>query len=287
MRRQGLFILAAVAGLLAVAGCRRTAPAAAPDATVAPPPPVAPPPAPSPVAVQRWAVVLVRGDDVLNQRAEPNSEAPLVQALAPNLRGIEATGRTTEVGAALWREVRHGGKTGWVNSAFLTPDIKAARFEADPRVQSVLQAWVQAVEQGADTASLLSPRGIYLSHFGAPKWYPPAKARALWADPSPAAFNGPACGDACLQGSAREVVGQRLVRAYQASDRQLRFAWWKTDGNASALAAPAQLVGFRQVTIYDPQDQTDVPDWGTATVFFEYVDDAPKVVGMAFNAWSP
>ncbi len=234
-----------------------------------------------------WAVVLVRADDVLNQRSAPRADAALVQALAPNTRGIRASGATETVGRATWRQITHDGKQGWVNAAFLTEDVTAAEFEADPRVKAVIEDFATAIAARASIASMISPRGLYLAHYDAPQWWAPTKAAGLFVGEQSRSWRGPACDDACIKGTAFKVLGGTFLGAYKDPDRVLKFGWWQTAGNASVLAPPSRLAGFRYVTIYDSGDVADVPDWSAFTLFFEYADDGPKIVGLAVNAWSP
>jgi len=234
-----------------------------------------------------WAVVLVRADDVLNQRSAPSADAALVQALAPDTRGIMASGATKTVGRAMWRQITHDGKQGWVNSAFLTEDVTAAEFEADSRVKAVIEDFATAIAARASIASMISARGLYVAHYDAPQWLAPTKAAGLFADRQPRSWRGPACDDACIEGTAFRVLGGTFLGAYNDPDRALKFGWWQTAGNASVLAPPSRLASFRYVTIYDPGDVADVPDWSAFTLFFEYSDHGPKIVGLAVNAWSP
>lgn len=240
---------------------------------------------PAPAPRGPWAVVLVAANDVLNVRAAPRADAAIVAKLEPSRTGVMGTGRAERVGRAIWREVRLGDKTGWVNSAFVTPQIDAARFARDARVVALLDALEGAARSRADIGPLVSERGLYLSVYTLPEWLPPARARALFTDETKRTFDGPAC-EGCVQGSLRDVVGEAFLDAYDDPDRELSFGAWKAGGNASARL-PAKLAGFPFVTVYDPGDLPDAPDWIAVTVFFEYVDDAPKLVGLVLNAWSP
>jgi len=240
---------------------------------------------PAPALRGPWAVVLVAANDVLNVREAPRADAPLVTSLSPTSRGLAGTGRTEVVGRAVWREVTTGGRRGWVNSAFITPDVPSGRLRTDARVGRLLDALASAADTKADVADLVSPRGVYVAAYRTPKWYPPAEARALFTSRTLAKFDGPAC-EACLEGTFADVIGGALLDAYRDADKELTYGVWKEGGNASARL-PTRLAGFPFVTIYDPGDLEDAPDWLAVSVFFEYVDDAPKVVGLALNAWSP
>lgn len=240
---------------------------------------------PAPALRGPWAVVLVAANDVLNVRAAPDADSAVVHTLAPTARDVQGTGQSRTIGRAIWREVEVGNKTGWVNSAYLTESVPTERLSQDPRVPRLLDALRDSVRAGEDLAPLISTRGLYLSVYTSPKWLPPARARTLWMDTQPRTFDGPAC-EACIQSTYRKVVGEGFLDAYEDADRELSFNRWKAGGNASARL-PTKLSGFPFVTVYDPGDVADVPDWRGVTVFFEYLEGRPTVVGLVFDAWSP
>ncbi|MEZ5411780.1 MAG: SH3 domain-containing protein [Acidimicrobiales bacterium] len=69
----------------------------------------------------RLAVVGVAHDDVLNLRARPGADQPIVETLAPLADDVEATGRKRLLPdqAGIWAEVTHGPARGWVNASYL------------------------------------------------------------------------------------------------------------------------------------------------------------------------
>lgn len=71
---------------------------------------------PEPVATHR--VANVRADDVLNVREGPSADDPVVGTLAPETRGIAITGACR----LRWCPVTGRNVSGWVNSAFLSPE---------------------------------------------------------------------------------------------------------------------------------------------------------------------
>lgn len=291
VRRVAEGALGVLLVLFLVEGCRKDPPTAGAedasevageDAEAEIPPP--PPPAPAPAGT--WAVVLVGPGDVLNVRAEPDPAAAVVATLRPDARDVVTTGQRRAVGSAEWAQVQVGSATGWVNAAFLTEAVEAAAFRADDRVLTLLASLSGAIRSRGSMASLLAPRGLYVAHFDPPRRYLPAEAAALWGDQTRRDFNGAACGEACVQGTFREVLGEAYLDAYEDPDKRLGFDEWLEGGNPSARR-PGVLAGFHSVTVYDPGDQPDVPDWEAVTVFVEYVAGTPKLVGLARNAWSP
>ena len=70
----------------------------------------------SPAAAETVDVSGVAADDVLNLRAEPRADAPLVGALSPTAGGIEVVRRVEG-----WAYVKSGGQAGWASARFLLP----------------------------------------------------------------------------------------------------------------------------------------------------------------------
>lgn len=79
-----------------------------------------------PQAATRYRVTGVLADDVLNIRSQPSSEAAIVGTLSNTARGIVISeGCTSE-----WCRVVSGGKPGWVNRYYLTPETTSVRQSA-------------------------------------------------------------------------------------------------------------------------------------------------------------
>lgn len=75
-------------------------------------------------ALDEYRVSGVAANDALNMRddvadVESISRVPVIGTIPWDGSGILATGVTVKIGASLWREVRYGGVTGWVNARFL------------------------------------------------------------------------------------------------------------------------------------------------------------------------
>ncbi len=106
-------------------------PAARPAAPRLPEPASAVPPpvthvAPMPAPQTRFRVANVRPDDVLNVRSGPSADHDIVGMLAPGSRGIAVTSACQ----AGWCPVQRDGTAGWVNSAFLAPEVMTAALTA-------------------------------------------------------------------------------------------------------------------------------------------------------------
>ena len=71
----------------------------------------------------QFRVIGVDPSDVLNLRAGPTTENPVVRTIPPDAQGLVATGRRREIGRSVWREIQYGGHTGWVNERFLAQEV--------------------------------------------------------------------------------------------------------------------------------------------------------------------
>lgn len=113
-------------------------------------------------------VVAVRHDDVLNLRALPGTDQPVVATAGPTEVDLVATGRARLLPRSIWWEVRRGGTTGWANSRFLghvaaTDDVTSA-FLAEYGEAPEAETLVQLGELvAAEFASVDPPSRIVLT----------------------------------------------------------------------------------------------------------------------------
>lgn len=63
-------------------------------------------------------VIGVRHDDVLNLRAGPGADEPIIGRISPNYDNLVALGETRSL-PAFWTKVRYEGTEGWVNMSYL------------------------------------------------------------------------------------------------------------------------------------------------------------------------
>lgn len=75
-------------------------------------------PAPAPELIL-YRVAGIQANDVLNMRAGPGSNFPLIVGIAPDAIGISAVGPSQMNGTTRWQNIRYKGFTGWVNADFL------------------------------------------------------------------------------------------------------------------------------------------------------------------------
>jgi hypothetical protein len=73
---------------------------------------------------RRYMVRGVDKSDVLNVRAAPGSQSPVVGRIPPDSKGVLVTGARRSIGPGVWREIRYGDVQGWVNERFLTEETE-------------------------------------------------------------------------------------------------------------------------------------------------------------------
>ena len=73
---------------------------------------------------RRYMVRGVDKTDVLNVRAAPGSQSPVVGRIPPDTKGVLVTGARRSVGPGVWREIRYRDVQGWVNERFLTEETE-------------------------------------------------------------------------------------------------------------------------------------------------------------------
>jgi hypothetical protein len=76
-----------------------------------------------------YRVVNIKAGDVLNLRAGPGSNYPVVAVIPAETRGITLVDRRVANGTTMWQEVSVYGYTGWVNEVYLEvePEIRKAK----------------------------------------------------------------------------------------------------------------------------------------------------------------
>ncbi len=72
-----------------------------------------------PAAGNKIAVVGVQYDDVLNLRAAPGTDQPILAGLAPTYDNMIAKGNTRMLPSSFWFEVDADGTVGWVSARFV------------------------------------------------------------------------------------------------------------------------------------------------------------------------
>jgi hypothetical protein len=72
-----------------------------------------------PAAGDTLAVIGVAHDDVLNLRAAPGADQPIVGEIPPTYETLTAVGETRELPGSFWISVAYEGTAGWVNLRYV------------------------------------------------------------------------------------------------------------------------------------------------------------------------
>jgi hypothetical protein len=72
-----------------------------------------------PAAGDTVAVIGVAHDDVLNLRAAPGADQPIVDEIPPTYETLTAVGETRELPGSFWISVAYEGTVGWVNLRYI------------------------------------------------------------------------------------------------------------------------------------------------------------------------
>lgn len=98
----------------------------------------------------------VAANDVLNVRAEPDAQSPIVGSLAPGLVGVEIV-RTSEDGK--WGLVNLGEVSGWASLSFLKPQARPAWHSLQGGLQcaGTEPFWSLSLDPAAQKATISSP----------------------------------------------------------------------------------------------------------------------------------
>ena len=116
-----------------------------------------------------WFVWNVEPDDVLNVRAEPDAESAVLAELAHDARGITRYSEEVVNGDTAWGVVESDGRTGWVALRFLRPEPSTVEQINEPPsalLPGTMQTMQGALGDRAALAEYVGPNGLLLSPDG-------------------------------------------------------------------------------------------------------------------------
>jgi hypothetical protein len=274
-------------------------PTAAPTATRRPAPTATATQSPPPVGPSqgKYAVVGVYSGDILNVRAGPGADQPVVGTLPYYGQDVELFAGDQQVGESWWVPVRHGDVSGWVNRSYLArqagglPDDVAARA-----AQAILAIRDQDM---AALAALVHPvKGVTFSPYttihplqGAPGQadmvFSPAQLAGLWTDPTVyhwGTFDG--SGES-IDRTFREYYG-RFVYDVDFAQPQVvglgeTVGWGNTINNIATVYPNGVMVEYHFEGL-DPQYSG--MDWRSLRLVLEELDGTWYVVGIVHDEWT-
>ncbi|MEW6717906.1 MAG: hypothetical protein AB1345_10440 [Chloroflexota bacterium] len=244
---------------------------------------------------ERYAVILVKQDDVLNVRRGPGVDNPIVDRLDPLTRDIVQTGRREQMDDSLWVKIHiPSGGTGWVNAFFLTQYIPAEEFCADPRLPALVDRFVAAIknQDGGALARLISPvHGLTIRHEW---WNPEVTVRGegslsnLFVSPVSYDWGLQDGSGLPIQGTFAEVVLPKLLNVVTAdytvhcNTLEVGVA---SGGSAGIVAWPFEYTNVNYVALYRAAPADVEMDWRTWAVGIEYVNGEPFIAFLVQFHW--
>ena len=241
-----------------------------------------------------WNVVLVASDDTLAVRAEADPAAAKEGELAWNATGVTTTGETAIHDGQPWYEVSGPGPgaAGWVNAAYLTPQVSVGDFAADPGPRQLVDELARVLAaRGGDLTPLASTHGLYFDDRPRMIRFDRAELTTILTDTTIRSWTGPACGDPCISATFADHIAVPFVSTHDDTDTVITvddLATGPSNREPQSVIRP-ELAGFHHVTVFDPGDDptTGGLDWMTWYVYLDREPDGWRVVGLSIDQWAP
>lgn len=238
-----------------------------------------------------WNVVLVADNDTLAVRQQADPAATKVGELAWNATGVTTTGGAASHDGQPWYEVTKGSTAGWVNAAYLTPQMTAAEFAADPAPEQVVADLARVLAARGDLRPLVSAHGLYYDDRPRMLRFTANDLAGILSDTTVRSWTGPACGDPCISATFADQVAVPFISTHDDTDTVVTVDDLAS-GPSSRIPASVirpELAGFHHVTVFDPGDDpaADGLDWSTWYVYLDREPDGWKVVGLSNDVWAP
>jgi hypothetical protein len=220
-----------------------------------------------------YRVAYVLSDDVLNIRSGAGVQNPKVGELAPHAGDVRITGGGRMVAPSLWVPISSAGGSGWVNSRFLTGQVSQQAFCQDTRVEAILDAIGQAIENkdGDILAGLIHPaRSLRLRH----SWS--GQEVNLTAEEAAGFFTASESYDwgGGVRGPIRTVIVPLLEKDFVAASDSA--CGELIGGGAGALRLPFEYQTVSSHTRYRPAPEGGpTSDWGSWVIGVEYWEGMP------------
>ena len=260
------------------------------------PTPTQPPPTLGP-SLGQFAVVGVYSDDVLNVRAGPGVDRPIVGTIPYAGRDVEVYAGEQQVGEARWVPVRYGQVSGWTNGGYLVRQVgQVSDAIAAAAAQAILALRDDDLQQ---LAGLVHPvKGVTFSPYayvrplqGAPGEadlvFSPAQLVSLQNDPTVYHWG-------VLDGSG-EPIDLTFRQYYDRFVYDVDFAqpdvigFNQTIGQGNSLnnipaVYPNAVTVEYHFTGFDPQ--YGGMDWRSLRLVLEEMDGVWYVVGIVHDQWT-
>lgn len=248
------------------------------------------PAAPAVEIVDVYRVAYVLENDVLNVRAGAGVDFDVVGELQPDATGITITGQGEVVEGSVWVPVETGRISGWVNSLFLTRDMKNELVCDVPAVQQLMADLELALAEQDNNAlaNLIHPeRGIHVHYnwWSDEVWLRQAEVASLFTDSTDYTWG-------VQDGSGLEQIGtfseimlpmlqEDLLAASEYGCNELL-----SGGTAGLVVLPEGFEQYNFQSFYRPFPEGGIEmDWGSWAVGFEEWDGNWYLTYLVHYQW--
>ena len=252
--------------------------------------PGATPAGPTVEIVDIYRVAFVDENDVLNVRAGAGVDFDVVGELQPDATGISITGQGEVVEGSVWVPIATGRISGWVNSLFLTRDMKNDAVCDAAAVQQLMADLELALTDKDNNAlaNLIHPeRGIHVHYnwWSDEVWLRHEEVDSLFTDNTDYTWG-------VQDGSGLEQIGtfseimlpmlqKDLLGASEYACNELL-----NGGTAGLVVLPAGFEQYNFRSFYRPFPEGGVEmDWGSWAVGFEEWDGNWYITYLVHYQW--
>jgi hypothetical protein len=229
----------------------------------------------------RYAVFDVKGNDVLNVRAEADSKSQKVYSFGPSVKTVRSTGKTAQNGSTHWVEVAFDGGTGWTNRAYLTEVVVGGGCN-DPKLTAVIRQFMRAVaaEDGTVLSEATSPVHGLMIRFAPENLtvrIPHENVASLFTSAAPQNYGSDGVSDAPLTKPFKSVVLPTLKEAVAGKGAREKCGPMLTGEGAGVASWPVEFESLTLVSFHSPGTHGA---WSSWIAGIEYVEERPYVTAL-------
>ncbi len=236
-------------------------------------------------------VVGVEANDVLNVRAQPGADQPIIGVIPPYGFNISVTGEARDVAGSLWLPITYGDLQGWVNSHYLAEQVG----EADPN--AMLAAFnILILLRDRDLEQLAEwvhpERGVRLTPFG----YIDEGDLVFTAEQLPGRFDDPTLWEWGFHAGSGEPILLTFADYYDRFVYSHNFFQCQTIGLNQRISLGSTLDNsqafFPGATVFEYHFDGFDPmyggmDWRSLRLILEPWGEGWYLVGIVNDEWTP
>jgi hypothetical protein len=245
---------------------------------------------PTPGSFGPYAAAFVPAGQSLVVHSAAGDAQPVVATLSAVTRDLMVTGQKTTMGADTWSQIHipGGSELGWVNSYYLTEQVSAATFAADPQMVVMVNTLKEASNNSNDlqlAGILRDPHGldVRVSHFANPVHYSVTQAYSIFSSPTVIDWGpGPGMG-ADIIGSFSDQIRPRLLDTLNGS-----YQLYPNDSSLlGGILNTWPYPNVNYVTVFRPGAPGNELDWRAWLVGIEYINGHASIVALIQYQWEP